>query len=246
MPKKLTKEEFIVKAKKVHGNKFNYDLVEYLNNKTKVKIVCPLHGEFLQKPNDHLSGYGCRKCQYEKTSKINKFTTEDFINNAIKIHGNRYIYSIVEYNGYENKVNIICNKHGKFKQSSHSHLSGAGCPSCKESRGEKRITEFLLKNNINYQKQVSFDGLIGDKSSLFFDFYLPEYEMMIEFDGIQHTKPIKFFGGMKKLLKQKEYDRKKIDFVVRNGYKLLKLTYNMFSYLEEALECELKNNKILC
>lgn len=246
MPKKLTKKEFIVKAKKVHGNKFEYTFVEYINSKTKIKISCVKHGIFEQTPNDHLTGYGCRKCQYEKTSKMNKFTTEDFINNAIKIHGNKYIYSLVEYNGYENKVNIICNKHGKFKQSPHSHLSGAGCPSCKESRGEKRITEFLLKNNINYQKQVSFNGLVGDVNPLVYDFYLPEYKLIVEFDGIQHYKPINYFGGIKKFIKQKDYDRKKIDFVINNGFKLLKLSYQTLPYVEEALECELKNNNILC
>jgi len=246
MPKRQTKEEFIIKARKLHGNKFGYDLVEYNNSKIKVKIICSKHGIFEQRPNDHLTGYGCKKCQYEKTSKMNKFTNDIFIDKARQIHNNTYNYSLVEYDGYDNKVIIICFKHGKFKQSPHAHLRGAGCPVCKESRGEKLITNFLNKNDIKFKRQVTFDGLIGDVNPLVFDFYLPEHKMMIEFDGIQHFKSIKFFGGTKQLLKQKEYDKKKIQFAVNNGYKLLKLSYNIISYLEEALECELKNNKILC
>ena len=246
MPKKQTKEEFIMKARKFHGNKFDYSFVKYINSKTKVKIVCYKHGVFEQRPNDHLTGYGCKKCQYEKTSKMNKFTNEIFINKANKIHNNKFDYSMVEYDGYENKIIINCTIHGKFKQSPHGHLSGAGCPSCKESRGEKKITNYLMKKDIKFKRQVTFDGLIGNMNQLVFDFYLPEYKMMIEFDGIQHFKPVKFFGGINKFNKQKEYDRKKISFAINNGFKLLKLSYNTFSYLDEALECELKNNGVLC
>ena len=77
-----TKEEFITKSQKIHGDKFDYSKVEYIGNKSKVIIICPEHGEFFQRPNDHLSGYGCKKCQYKKTSKMNKFTNGVFIEKA--------------------------------------------------------------------------------------------------------------------------------------------------------------------
>jgi len=246
MPKKQTKEEFIVKAKKIHGDKFDYTLVEYVNSKTKVKIVCPEHGIFKQSPNDHLSGYGCRDCQYIKTSKLNKFTNETFKMKANEQHNNQYDYSLVDYNGYENKVKIVCPEHGDFKQTPHLHLSGAGCQLCKESHGEKRISKLLTEKKINFERQVSFNDLIGDLKPLVYDFYLPEHKILIEYDGIQHSRPIKFFGGNDRFIKQKKYDRKKIDYVINNGFKLLKLSHITFPYLEEALDCELKNNNLLC
>lgn len=246
MPKKLTNNEFILKAREIHGNMFVYDLVDYVNSKEKVKIICDRHGIFEQRPNDHLTGYGCRSCQYEKTSKIHKFSNDVFMKKARSVHGDVYDYSLVKYDGYENKINIKCLKHGIFKQSPHSHLSGAGCPSCGKSHGERKITQYLNNNNIIFECGVSFDGLIGDVNPLVFDFYLPEHRMLIEFDGIQHYKPVIFFGGEDKLIKQKEYDKKKIRFAVDNQYKLLKLTYAMMRYLDEALECELKNHEILC
>lgn len=248
MPKKQTKEEFIEKAIKLHGDKFKYNLVNYINSKTKIIIVCKKHGEFTQRPNDHLTGYGCKKCQYEKTSKLNKFTDNIFIEKAKNINNNdnAYDYSLVKYDGYDKKVTIKCRKHGIFKQSPHSHLKGAGCPSCKKSLGEKKIHQFLIENNIEFETQVSFKGLIGDINPLIFDFYLPKHKMMIEYDGIQHHKPVKFFGGIVKFNKQKEYDNKKISFVVNGGYKLLKLSHMTLKYIDEALECELKNHNILC
>ena len=245
-PIKSNKIEFIKKAQLVHNNKFEYSLVDYVGSKINVRIICPIHGEFLQRPNDHLCGYGCRKCQYVKTSLENKFSNETFINKSNLIHNNKFDYSLVEYNGYEKKVKIICNKHGVFMQSPHAHLQGTGCPYCKESRGEKKIAEILIKYNIPFQRQYSFKDLFGDLNLLVFDFYLPEHKILIEFDGLQHYKPIKFFGGLEKLKKQRMNDLKKIKYVINNHYKLIKLPYTTLRYLEEALVCELKNCKVLC
>jgi very-short-patch-repair endonuclease len=242
--KKLTNEEFILKSQNIHGDKYNYSKVTYSGNKIKVIITCIKHGDFLQKPNDHLSGYGCRKCQYEKISKENKFTNEIFIEKAKKIHNNSYNYSLVKYIGYENKVIVICNKHGEFKQSPHLHLCGYGCPSCRESRGEKNVAEILIKNNIKFDRQVTFPNL-KDKSNLYYDFYLPEHKLFIEYDGIQHYKSIPFFGGEDALIKNRKHDIIKIKYAINNGYKLTKIPYSIKCTVEEALEYELKKLSIL-
>jgi prepilin-type processing-associated H-X9-DG protein len=243
--KKSNTNDFIFKSLNIHGNKYNYLFVDYINSKTKVKILCPKHGEFLQKPNDHLSGYGCKKCQYEKTSRENKFTNEIFIEKAKQTHEDRFDYSLVNYNGYENKVTIICNKHGKFEQSPHNHLNGAGCPSCSESRGEKKIAEILKNNNIQFEREKIFADL-KDKSNLFYDFYLPEYKLFIEYEGLQHYISIPFFGGKDGLLKTKNHDRIKYKYAVNNGYKILKIMNVSLNYLEELLTNKLKEILPLC
>lgn len=127
MPKKKTKEEFIVDAKKVHGDKYNYVDVDYVNNTTKVKIICPIHGEFIQTPKDHLNGCGCRLCS---SCPISKHTTSSFVEKAKVKHGDKYDYSKVIYVNNKERVIITCPTHGDFEQRVDAHLKGAGCLRC--------------------------------------------------------------------------------------------------------------------
>ena len=123
---KLT-DVFVEKAKRVHGDKYDYSKVEQINNKTKICIVCPIHGEFWQTPNSHLRGCGCAKCGSENVwKKRNKITLCEFIKRSQKTHNNKYDYSKVFFNNTEDKVCIICPEHGEFFQTPHSHLQGHG------------------------------------------------------------------------------------------------------------------------
>lgn len=130
MPGKLTREEFIRRAKEKHGDKYDYSKVEYKNYSTKVCIICKEgeHGEFFQYPGDHLNGKGCLKC-----SGRNKLTTTEFIKKAREVHGDKYDYSKVEYKNNRENVCIICKVggHGEFYQNAGNHLRGYGCPKCK-------------------------------------------------------------------------------------------------------------------
>ena len=124
--KKYTTEDFIKKSIEIHGNKYDYGKVEYINAHTKVCIICPEHGEFWQKPYCHtLQKQGCPKCvkRYEKERKI--------LDELKVVHGNKYDYSKTTYNGPRNKITIICPKHGEFTQRFDAHLKGQGCPLCK-------------------------------------------------------------------------------------------------------------------
>ena len=121
---KPTTEDFIRKAKEVHGSKYDYSKVEYVNAATKVCIICPIHGEFWQTPANHLMGNGCSKCAGRN------ITTEDFIEKARKVHGDKYDYSKVEYKASKGKICIICPEHGEFWQMAQSHLANHGCPKC--------------------------------------------------------------------------------------------------------------------
>ena len=112
MAKKLTTDEFIIKCNFIHKNEYDYSLVDYKNNRIKIKIACKTHGVFYQVPNSHLNGSGCPKCSTIKRSLNN--INSNWLNDFKSIHGNRYDYSMVDYNGVENKVKIICSKHGDF------------------------------------------------------------------------------------------------------------------------------------
>ncbi len=127
--RKLTKDEFIEKSKNVHGDKYDYSKVNYINANENVCIICPEHGEFWQKPNNHLNGNGCPLCVRKK------WDTKSFIEKAMEIHGNKYDYSKTEYKSTREKVCIICPEHGEFWQYPLSHLEGCGCR--KEKRGIK-------------------------------------------------------------------------------------------------------------
>ena len=136
----LTTETFIEEAKIIHGNRFDYSEVEYVNNKTEVTIICSVHGPFSQRPDSHLYlGRGCDDCGGTKTD-----TNETFIEKAKAVHGDRYDYSEVEYVGNKTEVTIICGVHGRFSQLPNHHLKGSGCDIC---GGKKKLTteQFIEK-----------------------------------------------------------------------------------------------------
>jgi hypothetical protein len=138
MSKKLTKEEFIKKANEVHKGKYNYDNVEYVNCDTKVCIICPEHGEFLQTPYNHTRGQGCPKCKGDKIRESKTLTKKEFIKKANKVHGDKYVYTNVKYVNANTKVCIICPEHGEFWQAGGNHIQGQGCPKCaNEVNGER-------------------------------------------------------------------------------------------------------------
>lgn len=130
MSKKLTTEEFIDRATKIHGKKYDYSESEYKNSTTKVKINCPKHGVFYQLPFGHMSGKGCKKCGIEKAANNRRTNRDDFIKKSKAIHGERYCYSKFDYKTNRTKSVIICNEHGSFLQTPTNHLKGNGCPVC--------------------------------------------------------------------------------------------------------------------
>ena len=138
--KKLTTEDFIKKAKQVHGDKYDYSKVEYINSNTKVCIICPEHGEFYQTPNSHLSGGGCTSCVIFQKKYI--LTTEDFIKKAKQVHGDKYDYSKVDYINNNTKVCITCPKHGDFFMVPKNHVyCKQGCPICKLDKNKIMLTK---------------------------------------------------------------------------------------------------------
>lgn len=311
--KRKTKEEFIEESNIIHNNKYNYSKVEYINNKTKVCIICPEHGEFWQVPQDHTKGRGCSKCNggisHSNTEWLNKFRkthgekysysitnndkissstkikilcpihgefeqscmnhsigqgcpkcgnensaikrqndTDYFINLSRKTHGDKYDYSKTEYVNNHIKVCIICPKHGEFWQKPYVHLSKHGCPKCSSSKLELEIIDFLDENKIKYIHQANKKDFLWLKK-LSLDFYLPDYNVAIECQGLEHFKEIKFFGGTKGFNSTVERDKRKLKLCNENHIKLfyysnlgIEYPYKVYENKENMLN-EIKNGK---
>jgi hypothetical protein len=145
MSKRKTTEEFMAEARVVHGDRYDYSQVEYVNGKVKVTIVCREHGPFEQGAISHLRGTGCPKCGVRRVGDKRRGSTEKFIVDACSIHGDRYDYSQVEYVGARAKVTIICPEHGPFEQLAISHTTGSGCPECRRQDKYLTTAEFITK-----------------------------------------------------------------------------------------------------
>lgn len=214
-----TIDAFLKQSYITHGDKYNYSKVKYVSCSDNVTIICPEHGEFKQQPTRHKYGQGCPCC----VSK--QHDNDSFIKESRKKHGNRYDYSRVKYVNNKTKVTIICPIHGKFEQMAGSHLVGYGCRFCKESWGEKEIRVLLEKNNINFIPQHSYNNC-RNKELLSFDFYLPDYNTCIEYNGRQHYEPVECFGGEKQFKKQIINDKIKKEYCLNNNIPLIIIKYN--------------------
>ena len=145
--RKDNKESFIEKARKIHGDKYDYSKVKYRSSQEKVCIICPKHGEFWIKPYLHIQGHGCSECWEENRKFAKLYDTDTFIEKAKKVHGDKYDYSKVNYINTNTKVCIICQEHGEFWQTPNSHINGSGCPKCGVKKSHKVMTndEFINK-----------------------------------------------------------------------------------------------------
>ena len=154
MSKKLTTDEFITKARHIHMDIYDYSNVEYNGNKQKVCIICPEHGEFWQRPNDHLNGNGCPVCSGRKRN-----TTENFIKKANKVHNGYFDYTKTKYVSANNKLIVTCPIHGDFEVKANNHLSGQNCPNCRREKITHQITP-LPKSN-HRTKKITQDEVIN-------------------------------------------------------------------------------------
>lgn len=216
-----TLQTFIDKAKLKHGDKYDYSKVVYIKSKLPVEIICKKHGSFLMTPNNHVKNYGCKKCSLaEKTFKM-----DDVIAKCKEIHGDKFDYSKVEYKNMNEKITIICKNHGEFyvRPSNHIYLK-SGCPNCCISKNEKLIEEYLIQHNIKYEKQKSYDDCVY-KYKLRFDFYLPEFNLCIEYDGEQHFIVKECWGGLEGLIEIQTRDKIKTDYCLNNNINLFRINY---------------------
>jgi hypothetical protein len=225
-------EEFIKKAKKVHGNKYEYDKVNYVQARKPVIVTCPEHGDFPITPDNLLRNKGCKECGNIARAKSQSSNTEEFVSKSKQIHGNKYDYSKVEYINNTTPVEIICPIHKSFFQSPQNHLANKGCAKCNESHGEKFVSNLLTSNKINFTTQHKFVDCTNKSKNgycrkLPFDFYIPELNTCIEYDGQQHFEPLNIFGGNETFENQKKRDKIKNQYCKKNGIKLIRIPYTM-------------------
>jgi hypothetical protein len=278
MSKRLTKEEFILKSKEIHGDKYDYSLINYINNSTPVKIIHE-GNIYYQNPNNHLRGFKCEN--------IKSLTQEEFISKSKEIHGDKYDYSLVDFKNVRGKIKIIYN--GLiYEQLGYAHLQGKSpemlsikitddefirrskeingdifdyslvdCDGNKNkvkliyndviydqclrdhlsghlpmniniinnsSKGEKSVMKFLENNNIKYIREYKFQDC-KNINYLRFDFYLPDYNLLIEYDGKQHFNSISIWGGDEGLKKIKINDNIKNQYCIKNRIPLLRISY---------------------
>ena len=227
-------EKFQENAERVHKGKFSYHNVLYKNNKTKVEVICPFHGSFYVAPVHHVyNKIGCPKC-----SGSHKRTTEEFIKDAKEIHSDTYDYSLTEFKTTATDVKVICKKHGLFVQKADYHLRGSGCPKCNISKGEKEVMDGLKSLRVDFIHQKSFGDCLSLKGRrLRFDFYLPEYNTCIEFDGRQHFIELEINRKRSSLEYIRENDSIKNDYCIFKGIRLIRIPYykqkEIFSILKQ-------------
>jgi len=213
-------KDFIKKARIIHGDKYDYSKTIFTGYRNKIIIICPTHGEFFQLASSHvIHKQNCSICA--KTSLTKKTLIERFKEK----HGNKYDYTLVEYTGRECYVKIICKKHGPFSQRYDVHAKGYGCSKCSSSIGEDTIYKFLDTEKIKSIRQKRFEDC-KHKKQLPFDFYLPDYNICIEFHGQQHYKPVQYWGGKDFLMTQQLRDKIKQNYCKNNNIVLLVINHN--------------------
>lgn len=138
MARAISPDQFIAKARHVHGNCYDYAKTRFINTKTKVTVSCPKHGEFSVTPDNHMRGRGCPACGREKQANSQRKDGSTFIADARAVHGGRYDYSKANYQQARANVEIICPEHGSFWQTPDSHLQGKGCGKCRDQQTSER------------------------------------------------------------------------------------------------------------
>lgn len=227
----LGKEEFIRRSQIRHNYKYDYSAVEYVNQNTPVKIICPEHGEFWQKPQYHQNGSGCPKCAIIENAKNRKYTLEEFIEIANSVHGDKYDYSKSNYTGIYNKIIIKCPVHGEFEQRASDHICGCGCPKCGASlsKGEVEISEYI--DSLNGMRVVKHDRSILGGNEI--DILIPEKNVGIEFDGL--------FWHCEKNVDDPKYHLNKTERCKESGVQLIHIFEDEWNDKKEICKSRIKN-----
>lgn len=185
MGRGLSQEDVIEEFKKLHGDRYDYSLVEYRKMHDKVKVVCPEHGVFEITPSKHLLGQGCKKCAYIKNGLSQRLSMDEFLKRAKEAHGDYYGYKNVSFLRTHDKIEIECPKHGIFSQLVYDHLNGHGCPKCSNtfSKGEtelfNQIVEWLREDKVIAHNRTVLEG--GQE----LDIFIPSMNIAVEYNGLK-------------------------------------------------------------
>lgn len=221
MGRKITQEIFVKELKEKHPNLT--PLTEYKGSKGELIVRCNIHYyEFKTKPNNLQQGRGCKYCANESRSKSKRKNIDKVKSDFNTVHNNKYVYPLLEEEYKSNKsiITFICPTHGEQHIKALKHLQGHGCQICNESALEREIRNLLDEYRINYKSQ--YKGYTTNNKSV--DFFLTDYNVAIECQGIQHFKPIAFFGGDSNFIKTIKRDTDKFNELMTNGCKVIYVT----------------------
>lgn len=215
-------------------------LGEYKRNDSKIKCLCKKHDYlFYSTPSHLLNGQGCKYCKAEKVGDFKRLTQKEFSNKFYKI--NKSIEVVGKYIDSHTKILVRCKECGReWCVIPNNALTRGIICTCngKEniSKGELYIFNELKKHNINFIYQYSFENLFGVNGHLLsYDFYLPNYNLLIEFQGAQHEHPVEYFGGEEQFEIQKEHDRRKREYAKSHNIKLLEIWYWDFNNIKTLI-----------
>jgi hypothetical protein len=219
--RKIDINEIINRGNMIHNNFYDYSMLKFNKIMDKVIIICPTHGTFSQILNNHINNkQGCMECKIESS----RLDYRDFIKRSNLVHNNLYKYPSQHFD-YNSNIVIKCPIHGNFNQLPNNHLNkGYGCSKCKRSKGEKHICTILENNKIKYETEYIFDGCKYIRN-LRFDFYLPKYNICIEYNGVQHYEVVEHFGGEEALILNRKRDAIKRNFCTNSNINLVTISY---------------------
>lgn len=230
-----TNEQFLCEVQRIYGDSISI-LSDYKGNKIYVSCKCNNCGtEWLSFPQNLLRGHSCSVCAKDKLRFLFSKSEFDFQNELKSIHLGK-ITALDKYNGNARKIRFRCTVCDNVWEATPNKIlnSKQGCPSCSASHGEREIEKFLKDNNINYETQKEFNGLNGNYLPLRYDFYLPNNNILIEYQGEYHDGNVRN-QTKEELLLRKDYDNRKRKYAENNGIKLVEIWYFDFNNIQTIL-----------
>lgn len=228
-------EIFRKKSEEQHGPTYGYERSVYRGAQEEVEITCGKHGSFFQIAASHWNGQGCPKC-----AGLN-LSNEEYIALVDEVHEGKYLYTATTYMGGKYTITVTCPTHGDFQQKASTHRHGAGCPKCHQPKGERKVAAVLKKLNVQYVPQKTFEDCINPKTGrkLRFDFYLPEQDKTIEYDGESHFSPWRKYWDKEKAVvafqEAKYRDALKDEYFKGQENKFLRIHYKQYKQVEKIL-----------
>lgn len=226
---------------KKFGDKISFISIKnekVISKQSYIEVYCNKHNfKYSEKISNILKSKGCEKCSLDSRTSKRRTSTNKLIKQIYEVH--RELIKVVnpqDYINTETKLKFKCHKqkHGIFSASPHSIISGNGCPVCKMSKGERKILFWLKDNEIIYESQYRVKKHIG-KGHFIFDFYLPYLNILIEYDGRQHSIPIEAWGGEKHLKEIKRIDKSKEEYAKFKGWQMIRIPYTDLDNIEDIL-----------
>lgn len=219
-------DTFVCKAAEIHGDRYRYDEASFSSLNERLTIICKEHGEFVQRGAEHLSGHGCPACGRNATSLSRRVGWDEFLARAVKVHGDRYLYSKEGFTSVSESVRVVCRKHGEFYQYAQDHLGGGNCPRCavQVSAYEDEVRSLLERSGLDVMTSVV--GLLPSTKEL--DIVVVSSRLAVEIDGLRwHSE---------KCGRGRTYHQDKTDEAARVGYSLIHITDLQWKTRREAVE----------